>query len=182
MGGPRTQRKQIVENCNDLDTRHLENLARGTVNSRGLLTWLRVGSQLQVRYLLNVGDEDGTCRVLYTLVGTTESLDYRIRLTSTPCHLGGVRWWWECPLVTNRVACGRRVRKLYLRGKYFGCRHCHGLTYKSRRESDRKVREFLRSGVDSAKLCRPGFMSVSELLFASKVLAAKQRQLERHRV
>jgi hypothetical protein len=34
--------------------------------------------------------------------------DYQVRLTTSPCHYGGYRWWWTCPLS------GRRVAKLYL--------------------------------------------------------------------
>ena len=33
------------------------------------------------------------------------------------------------------VACYRRVALLYLSGRHFLCRHCHDLTYASRRES-----------------------------------------------
>ena len=37
--------------------------------------------------------------------------------------------------------CNRRVAKLYLPpgGRYFGCRLCHGLTYKSAQEHDKRV-------------------------------------------
>ncbi len=47
------------------------------------------------------------------------------------------RWWFACPLVVNGRACGRRVRMLYLppNGRYFGCRGCHDLTYRSCQES-----------------------------------------------
>ena len=37
----------------------------------------------------------------------------------------------------SRVACGRRVAKLYLRHRYFLCRHCHDLTYASRQQRGR---------------------------------------------
>jgi len=62
-----------------------------------------------------------------------ESLDYSIRVTTTQPRFGGLRWWFLCPLITNGVPCGRRVGKLYLpaQDRYFGCRHCHRLTYTS---------------------------------------------------
>ncbi len=42
------------------------------------------------------------------------------------------------------AVCGRRVRKVYLRGEYFGCRHCHNLAYASSQESDSRVYAALR--------------------------------------
>jgi hypothetical protein len=55
-----------------------------------------------------------------------------ISLTQTPCYFGGFRWWMLCP------TCNRRVGKLYLFGQY-KCRHCHDLTYRSRKRSRRSV-------------------------------------------
>ena len=63
-----------------------------------------------------------------------------IRLTWTPCHFGGRRRWFLCPL------CSRRVGKVYLPTTYwretgervnvFLCRHCFDLTYEQRRSRD----------------------------------------------
>ncbi len=66
-----------------------------------------------------------------------EDLQIPVRLQSTPVHLGGERWWFTCPLVVNGVACNRRAGKLYLPpgAKYFGCRTCHDLTYRSSQEA-----------------------------------------------
>lgn len=33
--------------------------------------------------------------------------EYQVRLTTSPCHYGGYRWWWVCPLS------GRQAAKLY---------------------------------------------------------------------
>ena len=62
--------------------------------------------------------------------------DYKINLTTTPCHFGGIRYWFVCPFSRNGVYCGRRVGTLYLAsgGDYFGCRHCYDLSYESRNE------------------------------------------------
>ncbi len=63
-------------------------------------------------------------------------LDYKARLVWTPCQFGGRRWWFICPLASNGNACNRRVGVLYLASsKYFGCRHCHNLTYESCKKS-----------------------------------------------
>ena len=75
--------------------------------------------------------------------GNRATLDYKVELTPTACHFGGVRWWFICPLVVNGRSCGRRVGVLYLGGgKYFGCRYCYGLTYESSRDSHKFDRLF----------------------------------------
>ena len=66
-------------------------------------------------------------------------LEYDVRLETTHSSRGGVRWWFLCPLVRDGRPCGRRVQKLYLppNARQFGCRHCYGLTYQSRRRGAR---------------------------------------------
>lgn len=54
---------------------------------------------------------------------------YPVSLAWTPCHLGGQRPWFLCPV----RGCGRRVAILY-GGAVFACRHCHQLAYPSQRE------------------------------------------------
>jgi hypothetical protein len=78
-------------------------------------------------------------RLSYTVTDAGKSVDYHVRLAVTRPHFGGCRWWFLCPLIVNDRPCGRRVAKLYLRGKYFGCRHCHDLTYTSCQEHNKRV-------------------------------------------
>ena len=92
-------------------------------------------------------------RFLYvqTNRGTSEKteLDYIARLESTPCYFGGRRWWFSCTLITNGRVCGRRVGSLHLAGsEYFGCRHCHNLTYKSCKENHHFDAYLKRKGID----------------------------------
>jgi hypothetical protein len=67
--------------------------------------------------------------------------DYKIQIVTTPCNYGGVRYWFRCPLIVNGKFCGKRVGKIYLPplGKYFGCRTCHNLSYRSCKEHDKRV-------------------------------------------
>src|ERR1035437_7733205 len=51
--------------------------------------------------------------------GEKESMDYKIELTTTPCHYGGVRYWFICPLSKNEKYCGRRMGVIYGIGKWF---------------------------------------------------------------
>ena len=66
-------------------------------------------------------------------------MELPVSLTRTYPHFGGVRWWFTCPLIRDGMACNRRVAKLYLPSgtEYFGCRHCHSLTYTSCQDSHR---------------------------------------------
>lgn len=64
--------------------------------------------------------------------GEKKDFDYKIPLTTAPCHFGGKRYWFICPWYANGVYCGRRVGVLYLGGDYFACRRCYDLTYHSR--------------------------------------------------
>ena len=57
----------------------------------------------------------------------------------TKCNYGGHRPWLIC------MDCGRRVGVIYLRGKYFACRNCHNLTYRSSQEADGRFSKFLQN-------------------------------------
>ncbi|MEK7519707.1 MAG: hypothetical protein AAB581_00470 [Patescibacteria group bacterium] len=80
-------------------------------------------------------DERAYARLYYTHTdrwnSEKEEMDYKIELTMTPCNYGGVRYWFICPLSKNGQYCGRRVGVIYSIGKWFGCRHCGGITYAS---------------------------------------------------
>lgn len=68
-------------------------------------------------------------RLFYT-VGKTEKLNYLVRITSSPCNLGGMRYWWLCP------SCNRRCRVLY-GGRRFLCRKCNpGAYYETQKNKD----------------------------------------------
>lgn len=95
-------------------------------------------------YEVRTVERNGWLRLCYTITswrGEKAQYDYHLRLQTTTPHFGGLRWWFTCPLSVNGHSCGRRVGKLYLPpgGRYYGCRHCHGLTYHSCQESDKRV-------------------------------------------
>jgi len=74
----------------------------------------------------------------------SEDVQVPVWLQTTPTQFGGKRWWFTCPLILNGVACNRRAGKLYLPpgARYFGCRKCHGLTYRSCQEAHQTERLF----------------------------------------
>jgi hypothetical protein len=93
--------------------------------------WSRDGKQVAS---INVDVQAGAVQLRYRARQSGEDwqdMNYAVRLLSQPCHLGGVRQWFECPA----QGCGKRVAILY-GGKVFACRHCHQLVYPSQREED----------------------------------------------
>jgi hypothetical protein len=66
-----------------------------------------------------------------------KSVEQRVPLVWTRCHLGGARSWFRCSASIGGRPCGRRVAKLYLRDHVFACRDCCGLAYASQSENPR---------------------------------------------
>jgi hypothetical protein len=101
------------------------------------LTWTRrwSGSKSAAGLVVGAAGSEPYVRLRYTITryrdGSKQDYDYKIGLTTTPCRLGGVRYWFVCP------HCGRRSGKLYRRpvGEVYLCRICNDLTYESRNET-----------------------------------------------
>ena len=173
-------KKWTVEASRALDTGDLARfklLAPGVQS--GLLHWGEGENRSTVGYTLAVEADSAILVPTYNIIKTGERMEYSIRLVTTKCHFGGLRWWFICPLVVSGVACGGRVRKLYLPGRYFGCRKCLDLTYTSSQESDRRVYDAARSWgfLDDCRNARG--MSVAQLGFALKVIRLHERRLDR---
>lgn len=140
-------RKRCVEECTSIDTAHLRHngwLRPGAI-LRGELSWTRGESEPagKIGFITDLTESRfAFARLTYSL--SEEQFDYTVPLVRTHPHLGGTRWWFICPLRHNGVACNRRVRKLYRVGRYFGCRHCHNLTYRSRQEHDPRVSRLMK--------------------------------------
>lgn len=174
--GARWSKKRVVEHCSFIDTADLKRwkmLVPGTANRAGSFQW----GGASVSYRLTVGADAGTVRLIYRMPVPNADLDYTVRLVTTRCHLGGARWWFLCPLSKNGVGCGRRVRKLFLSGRYFGCARCHNLTYRSRQESDARVYVLARAGVDA--MPNPARSSVAQLGVALKALTLIEKRMKR---
>ncbi len=115
-----------------------------------LMSWTSSLTEKSSSVRVNIDmDEAPHIRLRYTVTdaeGDSTDYDDRVPLTSTPCHFGGVRWWFACP------PCGRRVGILYLPsgGKLFRCRHCYDLSYQSRNDNRRgtwgQIGHYLKRG------------------------------------
>jgi len=127
--------RRTVESCNSISTFWLnKNGYFDYLTESGGLKWtVKSGKEVgSVGFMVSTADENSHIRFQYTHTNcdTREKidLDYEVPLVSTPCNYGGKRWWFVC-------CCGTRVAKLYLVTKYFACRDCYNLTYRSSRQS-----------------------------------------------
>jgi hypothetical protein len=77
-------------------------------------TWTRHDEQTPwaaVEVRLSLRQDRGVARLSFDVAHDyrrTGPQEQQVMLEATPCHFGGVRWWWVCP------ATGRRCAKLYL--------------------------------------------------------------------
>jgi hypothetical protein len=156
MGGPgsgnwwRWQRKkQTVESSLDIGLKQLRK--RLFAGAAGSMTWTwGSGRKSSIGYRVT-SSGDGLAVHLDYRWGDKEDVHIPVRLEQTPTQFGGQRWWFICPLIVGGHACNRRAGKLYLPpgAKYFGCRKCHDLTYRSSQEAHQTERLFGRLGLDA---------------------------------
>jgi len=145
--------KTTVEECTVLSVQALARAKVLVPNARiyGALTKANSGFRIDIE--CELGADYGALRLRYSLNDARQiiggdSIAYSITITSTPLAWGKRRWWFICPLTVRGRACNRRAGKLYLPpgSRYFGCRHCHALTYRSCQESDRRLADRKRAG------------------------------------
>lgn len=133
--------KKEADRLHKITAKGLGMLARSGRPVSGTLQWedRLTGKKDEVGVSADIGEM--SMRLRYScsslLGGDPEHFDYEVRLERTPCHFGGYRYWFLCPVPRGNWPCGRRAGVLYLSGRYFGCRHCHNLTYSSRNEGGR---------------------------------------------
>jgi hypothetical protein len=142
MGRHYFDKKDTVEDCTCVSIAFLRKHDYFCGYRAGVISWTNYcGEETDsIGVVVSTTDGENYARFHYTntsrLTGEKTQYDYKIELVNTPCNLGGVRWWFICPLSRNGVYCGRRVGTLYCPpgGNYYGCRHCHNLSYESRNE------------------------------------------------
>ncbi|MGI8419222.1 MAG: hypothetical protein ACR2LN_01105 [Candidatus Levyibacteriota bacterium] len=128
-----------VEECLTFDAACLHSLKFLTCEKQAYFR------QAKITYNTFLGQFEIDCKVWTTLpdphievlyfqdreYGEKEKFHYKIFITTTPCHFGGFRYWFLCP----NMDCKKRARSIYARSGLFLCRHCHNLTYRSRRRN-----------------------------------------------
>ena len=131
--GMRLDKKAVVEDFLSIDVRRWHR--EGALRPGQVFTWVW---QRDGRDVASIGVRvrREAVELSYTVGPDGEDVRCSIALERRRCHFGGSRPWFVCPGVVNGVACGRRVAILYgPPGRYFLCRHCYGLSYRSRQES-----------------------------------------------
>jgi hypothetical protein len=128
---------------------------------RAIITWTDPYSGEQsapIAFEANLNSDDGWIRLRYRVTdhwsGDERDAVELIRLTTTRPHLGGIQWWFICPVLGQRVGC------LYLPdgGDQFASRAAYRLAHASQRKAEwartmqriRKIRRRLGGGDDIA--------------------------------
>lgn len=133
--------RDTVEDYRTLDVRKLKRDGSLLPGSDKTITWFQHGHVLGS---VDVRAEPG--RIILTRHGrdrdgNVNARNYPVCLTTTPCHMGGVRSWFVCP----GPGCGRRIAVLCY-GNIFACRKCLQVGYQSQKEplEDRAARRAFR--------------------------------------
>jgi len=157
-------RKQSVELCREINIKFLKDNGFLNANKTGNIRWnnsagQELGSVIVESLLSDDNDKTPLVVLQYEVLssgGTEKSFKYQVELTQTPCHYGGLRWWFVCPAVKDGIYCGDRVGKLYLppAGEYFGCRKCYDLTYESCQKSHKydRILDHIPENMDLSEL------------------------------
>src|SRR5437868_3576307 len=140
-------RKSTVEESLVVSMRDFrKRLYRGAA---GTFTWTWAsGSKSSIGYFVTWNHDAPTVTLHYRW-RDSEDVRIPVLLETTPTQFGGRRWWFTCPLVVRGVHCCRRAAKLYLPpgARYFGCRRCHDLTYRSSQEAHHEERLLNHVGI-----------------------------------
>lgn len=152
-------RKTSVEQCMILSVRSLRLSGFLAAGRAGEIKWSNGAGEIIGKASIEMLNRDGELRLKIS--------DYYVDMIRTECNYGGVRSWFLCPVSVDGVYCGNRCSKLYLppAGKYFGCRHCYDLTYRSCQESHKYDNVFgYIDNIDIDKLSVAQVLRLGELL------------------
>jgi hypothetical protein len=136
MGRPFGSGRPTCESAIALDVRDLHR--QGLLNSGQLFqrSWTCLGKPAESILVLT---EPDAVVLIYSVPvsggSKRKTIQQRVPITWTDCHLGGRRPWFRCALCMNGQHCGRRVAFLYGADELFACRSCYGLSYANQHES-----------------------------------------------
>jgi hypothetical protein len=165
-------KKNTVEECRQLDVGrfHREGMIRRGQGWSGLWAWWNDEGKQTASIGLAATERGVTLQ--YTIRWRDrepEEMNYQVPVVWTPCNLGGERPWFLCP----ERRCGCRVAKLYLppsSARYFLCRHCHDLSYRSRQEYDKRVAWLSKHPEALHRMLNAKKTATGDLLLALKTL------------
>jgi hypothetical protein len=141
--------KRIVENSLSLNILWFKRKGLLTPGSNIALSWSRGDTVL---FSIEATAYENYLLLRYTNK-KTEDVEQKINFTYTPCNYGGKRIWFLCP------SCGRRCAIIYIHKKYFACRVCCDLTYRTCNETPRDRRFSKANKLRQLIGARPGALN-----------------------
>lgn len=149
MARPAYRGRTTCESCTSIDVRRWQREGRLFPWQNFSWSWIRGGESAGSIRVHTIPD---AVVLIYRsqICGATEwkSVEQRVPITWTPCHLGGRRPWFVCPVYYDGRRCGRRAAVLYGAGELFACRQCYDLAYTSQQERP------MRRGIGQAQKIR----------------------------
>lgn len=173
MGGPGSgrkvsaDRKWVVENSFAIDLRSmmLEGLL-DSYHSQGKIQW-RSNAIIEFDLIKKQNSVYNlTLRYSRQLNGIEHKIDYSIIIQPIYSRYVISGYFFKCPLFPNGVNCTRKAAKLYLPmgQKYFGCRHCYDLTYRTSQENHRCDSRVIKSEAEAQRMDMTGHLRRSSIV------------------
>jgi hypothetical protein len=130
--------RTTCESCRSIDVRRWHREKRLQAGQYFSWSWTRVGEPFGDIGVRTEADKVVLMfRAQHWQDSQWKSVEQRVPVTWTECHLGGRRPWFVCSVYTGGRYCGRRVAILYGAGELFACRRCYRLAYVSQYETVR---------------------------------------------
>lgn len=174
--------KTEADGCKKIEISWLLRDMKNRLYKSTTISWGENGSHGSVGCIVDLYDETPYVKFNYTQTdnhtGEKKDFDYKVYLTTTPCHYGGIRYWFRCGITANGKYCGRRVGVIYKNGDYFACRHCYDLTYSSKNQNKRYKYSVLFDVLDMDQKIEKLEEKIKRRYYAGKPTRL-QRKLER---
>jgi hypothetical protein len=136
MARPAYGGRTICEDCRSIDVRRWQREGRLRAGQIFSSSWQCNGEPVGS---ISVRTEADAAVLMFRAKNRQDSdwksVEQRVEIAWTECHLGGRRPWFVCPVYTGGRYCGRRVALLYAAAELFACRSCYGLAYASQQEA-----------------------------------------------
>lgn len=119
-------KKQTIDNVLRIRIKDLMAASFFQKSQLGTINWN--GKWKDSSAVIKYNKEEGYIEISYTC-NHSEAIRLQIPVVITHPNFGGVRYWFKCPF------CGKKITTLYITRKYFSCRKCNNLTYRSQQYS-----------------------------------------------
>jgi hypothetical protein len=138
MARPAYGGRPTCEGCKSIDVRRWHREGRLHAGQSFSLSWTLAGESAgSIRVRSEIGAVVLTFQSRRRGESEWRSVEQRVPIVWTACHLGGRRAWFRCDVHSSGRYCGRRVALLYGAGELFACRQCYGLGYATQLEATR---------------------------------------------